>query len=204
MEHKLTSRPPRAAFSLLELLVVVAIVIGLAAMVVPSISSLLSSHRITDTGARISALIERGRMHATVRHCVVGVRFFESSQNSGEFVAASLVEIITDPDSSNSLHTNTLSRPFRFPEPIILSQAHSSLLTPDPSAENGSDTVNGLGMLFYRDFLIFPDGSTSLAPSSINPYLGVLDRRDIANDDARNPLFLSIDPRTCRISTFRK
>lgn len=202
MESKLATKSP-GGFSLVELLVVVAISILLMVLVTPTISSVMNSQRITDTGSRLAALIERGRMHATVRHRIVGVRFFENPTNSAEFTAADLVELVPDSAAPQTLHTNALSRLFRFSEPVVLSQGHSSLLATDSSAGIGTANVPGEGIRSYRDFLIFPDGSTSLSNFATNPNLGVLTRGD-ASEDPKNPLVISLDPLTCRISIYRK
>lgn len=191
-----------AGFTLLEILVVVAIVLIMMTLTLPTINSVITGHRISDTGARLAALIERARTHATVSQRIVGVRFFQGT-DSGEFTAVALVEMT--PDSDRSLATNALSRPFHVPESLILSQAHSSLLSADSSAGSGNSILSGQEARPYRDFLIFPDGSTSLTNFTPNPYLAVLSRHDSdSGNEPVNPLILSIDPVTCRVTTHRK
>lgn len=191
------------AFSLIELLAVIAIAAILMVMVAPTVHSILVSSQVTDTGARLAALIEQARMHAAVHNCTTGVRFFENPQAAGEFIAASLVGMVPDA-KGQSLRTNDIVRLFRFPESVVLSAGHSSLLETDSSAGSGTAQVSGGATLSYRDFLISPDGSTSLAPTSVNPYLGIVARREAALSDPANPLVLSLDPLTCRVTVFRK
>lgn len=191
-----------AGFTLLEILIVVAIVLLMTTLTLPVINSVVTGHRIADTGARVAALIERARIHATVSHRIVGVRFFQGT-NSAEFTAVALVEMI--PNSDRTLATNTLSRPFHLPETLILSQAHSSLLGTNSSVGTGSASLSGSNPRPFRDFLIFPDGSTSLVNFPSNPHLAVLSRMDAKKTDGpANPFVLSIDPLTCRVTTHRK
>ncbi len=196
-------RDAAAAFSLIELLTVIAIAAILTVMVAPTVHSILVSSQVTDTGARLAALIEQARMHAAVHNCTTGVRFFENPQAAGEFIAASLVGMVPDANGQ-SLQTNDIVRLFRFPESVVLSADHSSLLETDSSAGNGTARMPGGVTLSYRDFLIYPDGATSLGTVTNHPYLGVLERRDAATDAPANPLVLSLDPFTCRVTTFRK
>jgi len=194
-----TGHARRGGFSLLELLAVIAIISILMVLVVPALNSIVTNYRITDTAARLAAMIERGRIHATVTQRVVGVRFFAGS-NPEEFTATTLVEMTPVP-GTNAMTTNLLTRYFRFPEPIILSKSHSSLLADGSAAGTNSTAVPGDGVRAYRDFCIFPDGSTSLSNFSTNPCLGILKRTDTTPD---NPCVLSIDPVTCRVTTYRK
>jgi len=192
----------QTAFTLLEILVVVTIVLLMMTLALPAINSVVTGYHISDTGARLAALIERGRTHATVSQQIVGVRFFQGSA-PGEFTTVVLVKMV--PDSDWSLTTNALSRPFHITESLVLSQSHSSLLTEDSSAGSGTATLSGHTARPYRDFLIFPDGSTSLTNFTPNPYLAVLSRQDFENNvEPLNPLILSIDPVTCRVTTYRK
>jgi len=197
----------RGGFTLLELMLVMAIISILLVMAVPAVNSTATNYRLTDTTARIAAMIEFGRIHATAMQRVVDMRFFVSSNSNTEYTAAALFEMTpVSGSTTTTLTTKQLTPYFRFSEPIILSKIHSSLLFDNSTAGSGSATIPGNSApSAYRDFLIFPDGSTSLTTSGTNPYLGILSRPDASHSgNPNNPCVLSIDPATCRVTTYRK
>jgi Tfp pilus assembly protein FimT len=71
-------RPP-SAFTLLELMVVIGIVVLLTVLVSPAFNSLKSSKDITSAAYTIKAAIEQARAHALVNNTYVWLGFFEEN-----------------------------------------------------------------------------------------------------------------------------
>ena len=80
-------RHPSPAFSLIELLVVVAIMGILAALIVPAFNSIGTARGVTKAGADISSILEQGRTYAMANNTYVWVGF----QSEGDDLVAGVV-----------------------------------------------------------------------------------------------------------------
>jgi|GEM_PF-969361 len=196
------ARCPRSrqeAFSLVEILVVIAIMAVLVGLAMVPIRSVTNSYQLADYGQRLASLIEQARMHATTTQRVTLLRFI--SEPAGEdgavqVTSVGLYEIVpsrTDPTAQPS--TNPIARVLRLQEPVFISQEKSS-------AVHNSGMVSSGGADWPKEFYIYPDGSSSLAGESPNPHFTLLMRRD--EDKLNNPVVVSLDPLTTRVTLFRK
>lgn len=69
--------PPRCAFTLLELLVVIAVVGVLAAFIAPAVNTMLRSSRLTQAGDHVVAVLGLARQTALTTNHSVEVRFYQ-------------------------------------------------------------------------------------------------------------------------------
>jgi prepilin-type N-terminal cleavage/methylation domain-containing protein len=75
---------PRAGgFTLVELMVVIAVIVLMSVLLVPAFTSLKASGDITNAAYTISGLLEQGRNHAMANNTYVWVGFYEENANSG-------------------------------------------------------------------------------------------------------------------------
>lgn len=195
----LRSDQRQPAFSLVEILVVVAIMALLVGLVSVPIRAVINSHRLADYGHRLASLIEQARMHATTTQRVTVLRFIPVA--AGEDLSASEISVvlyeIVPPlnDPMDEAATNAISRVLRLQEPIFISEEKSSAL-------QNSGMVSSAGAPGQQEFYIYPDGSSSLAGESPNPHFTLLMRGD--EDKLNNPFVVSLDPLTTRVTLFRQ
>jgi uncharacterized protein (TIGR02596 family) len=167
----------KRGFSLIELLVVMALVAILASASLPAISSLLASSNLTSATETAMGVLAYGRQEAIALDATVEVRFYQyqipgfiHDMGSGSFHAYQLVEDTTMPSGlSNSGTTSTavpLGRVQLLPQRLIFSYSPSlsPLLTAGTISPGSSPPPAGLPSSYsYKSFIFRPDGSTSLS-----------------------------------------
>ncbi len=170
------SRPSvsRSGFTLLELLVVVAIMGIVAAFATPSVVAILRGANITQGGRLIEGQLQAARQQALAANRTVEVRFY-TFQNVGMAQSASFFQGIQSFVVASGSST-PLDKPYYVPSGIIMdsgsgSPTLSSLLS--GSSQLGSTTgvllgaaSNGGQNYSYCSFQFRPDGSTSLSQTS--------------------------------------
>ncbi len=188
-------------FSLLEVLLVAAIIGLVAALTLPAFRDMASSSLLRDFSQRVSALLEFARVHATTTQNPTAVRFYQEA--SGEF---EIVEILEFATVNGSSVTNRVSRALALPDSLVISSSLSTLLQPSQGLREGTAGPGPFDGRPYREFLIFPDGSTSLTQRAHpHPNLCLGLRRDLESADGPvHPIGIVLDPLTSRISTFER
>jgi len=198
-----SSLGPRNGFTLVELLAVLAIVLVLLGLTLPALQNVNRSFGLTDAGNRLAALIERARSHSTTTQEVVAIRFFEANSD-GEYDKVALIAMNATEADPLAHTSESLTPLLRLPEPLIISKPLSSAMDSD-AMRTGTGTLPGGASAPYREFLIFPNGTTSLPSTAVNPCLCIATRRDAADgSEVKNPCVLSIDPVTSRITIYRR
>ena len=118
----------------MELLVVLAIVAILAAVCVPSISSMLNSYNLNTTGQAVLGQLAFARQSAQAANKAVQVRFYQISDpgnNSATKVYRAVQIFREDVNVSGNTVYTPLARPFLFPVAFAC-----STLTPGPASAN--------------------------------------------------------------------
>jgi uncharacterized protein (TIGR02596 family) len=156
----------KKAFSLVELLVVIALLAVLAALVLPSIRSISSATELNISATAVVDALNLARQTALSTNRPVEVRFFEVPRSSGSALAFRAVGVYLMGDSGPAqvgkltfLRANTVMSDTETFGTLLkyLPKKQAALPSIDP---NASKTFN------YRHFVFRPDGSANLASTA--------------------------------------
>jgi uncharacterized protein (TIGR02596 family) len=161
--------PRPAAFTLVELLAVIAIILLLASLSVTAFNKIGDAKSLSSAANTLSDQLNLARQTALSRNCQAEIRFYELPHGDGSRTWRA-VQIFTMIDGTAS----ATGKPVYFPAPICIagSSVLSSLLDDsraDIMSGTGSEVnfrLPGIGLDYrYRAFRFKPDGTTSLASS---------------------------------------
>jgi uncharacterized protein (TIGR02596 family) len=210
----------RPAFSLVELLIVVAIMAVLALLAAPAASTIVKGSRLTQAGQMVSGQLGMARQAALTKNRPVEVRFYQYSDPnepgetagnaaSGKFRAIQCFEVTTT--SANTTYT-ALTKMGRLPEGIVMNKSAtlSTLIGNAPVTTTGS----ALNVNIPRAnqaynvcaFQFRPDGSTDLPKSGTDKWFLTLHDKNVEDSVAEVPAnftTIQIDPFNGHIKTFR-
>lgn len=171
------SRPVRtrriAAFSLLELLMVITILAVLSALIVPSVSGLSRSYQLNSSGQSLLNNLTQARQAALTRGYPVQVRIyklpghFDSASASPSVFRAMQTFVEGDPAKAGSgvtVPVTPLSKPVFFSSPVeILDSATYSSVLSLPYTSAPQESLPGFGKNYgYVSFRFKPDGQADL------------------------------------------
>jgi len=190
----------RTGFSLVELLIVIAIVMVLAAVAVPSIDAVMRGSNLTRGGQIIADQLALARQEAVSRNRDVEVRFYQISDSGDKDWKA--VQFLRIEQGLNGPTTNLASRLILLPDGIHLAARDNlSPLITTPSIA-GSQDVGARGNLKYAGFRFRADGSLDSSVDDSRNYLTVSSVKDTANPPA-NFYTIQINPLTGKAAIFR-
>lgn len=193
-------------FSLVEILVVVAILSIVLLIAVPPTQQFVNGYRLSTSGNQLSSLIERARLHATTTQQVTALRLYADPKNkngSQGYRIIQLLEVAQDlSNPGNPINTRPITRPFFLEPPIIISSTTSSALS-NSNLHHGTGSIHGINEVAFKQVYFFPNGSTSLQSTPVNPYFTLV---SIDDDTLKpsNPFVVSIDPITTRVTRFQQ
>ena len=171
-------RTPRA-FTLVELIVVMAIIVLLTAVSVPAVNSVLESNQMTQGTRTLSGSLALARQTAFARNCPVVLRFYRYADpvRSGESVNTPSTgryrafQMFVD---QGGARLTAMQKVVRLPSNVVINGgALSTVLS--ATAQNRTETtatasdpvVPGVGTKYiYQDLLVVPGGGMQL---TVNP-----------------------------------
>lgn len=179
-------------FSLVEMLVVVAIIITLAVVTVPAFNAIAIGSNINRAGQILSDQVALARLTATTRNRDVEVRIFEipeASQTAWRGVQLYIVE------QTASGPTNIpFGRLVTFPDGIVIDASRSPLST----GIAGNTHLPQYGTRDYCGFRFRANGSLGVGASGVDNYLTII--KEGAPD---NFYTIQINPVTGKVSEYR-
>lgn len=215
----IVKRKIAAAFSLIEMMIVLTVVGILLAFAAPDLFSLMQSSSLTSEGSHLRNQISQAQQLALAKNADVELRFFKladtaAAETEEGFRAYQMFQF----DKTGAMIE--VSRFYRINAPVILSEALSTLLTTAGkdstdkkfgfvSPQEGKYEVPvGLGMeeTDYVAFRFRPDGSTDLPNRSNGDtwYLTLVQGEGAVRDtDPANYYCLQVNPYNGQITEFR-
>lgn len=144
---------PCAAFSMMELLVVIALVLLLSALAMPAVRSLAGGAGLASAAEELAAAVVLARQRATTFNRQTALRFWRDGANFRSY------QIWEQQDSADPASWQPMERERRLPLGIVATNhsTFSSLLT----RADAAGTTNGR---FYADALFTPSGSLVAEP----------------------------------------
>jgi uncharacterized protein (TIGR02596 family) len=201
----------RAAFSLIELLVVIGIIVTLAALVVPAVNHLGQANTLSAAGQSVIDALNLARQTALTRSRPVEVRLYklpEMFQDSGTPVDYRGMQLFVIETTS----AKALIKPLYFTNPMVISPsvATTSLLDdtncPETAPGNNDAKLPGIGLNYkFRKFSFKTDGSTNL-PLDGSWFVTLRAKTDPATRASGLPanfITVQIDPQSGRTKVFQ-
>jgi uncharacterized protein (TIGR02596 family) len=185
-------RMNRRAFSLIELLVVVAIVAMLATLAAGAFSSVAQANKIRQAGETLLDGIESARQLAAVRGRTTELRILKKS---GDAHYSGLQVWFASP-------AEPAARRITLPESVVLID-DSSLSPWLANMSAGTVSIGGAAMA-YRAFKVRPSGAIEPAPSDPNSlYLTVAAAQSPTGSTPANFATVQVNPNTARPLLYR-
>ncbi|CAN5571226.1 hypothetical protein BH09VER1_BH09VER1_31200 [soil metagenome] len=202
-------------FTLVELLVVMAIMIILLALILPATTSLMRSMNIGRAASMITDEMNFARQTALSRNRDVEVRLYLLPSSIDSSVKQFRAIRVLLADGTDATKSAPLTRLKYLPDPIIISKdpTYSTVLDYANSSRSGlvhtNETLPSAGPVEYVSFLFRANGGTSLkpvAPPTGNWFLTLYAENAKLNGSTGLPLnyfTAQIDPVTGRIRSYR-
>lgn len=199
----------KRGFSLLELLIVIAIIVILAALTIPAMNSMGRSSSLNGAVQSVTGTLDLARQTAITQNRPVEVRLYKLPEDGQPAGAPSdyrgMQIFVVDYES-----TNAVSRASRFPTPVVITTdtTTSSLMDDARFPEQAADPavpVPPAGSNYrYRSFRFKPDGGTDL-PLDGNWFFTLVLKTDPikANNLPANFATIQIEPMTGRPKVMR-
>ena len=165
-------------FSLVELLLVIAVMTLLLVLAVPAVNSTLDGSNLQRSGFLISDVVQQARQFAAALNTPVEVRVYEIPVDGDKRWCAFRI-LAADPMDSDSSFT-ALTRLLRLNGATAVVPEHSPILGQAGISGTESLPAQG-GNRAYRGFRIRPDGSLETLPGANANYLTIIHARHLAN-----------------------
>ena len=220
MKSSSTNPPTRRAFTLIELMVVIAVVALIVAAMAPMVFSTLAASKLTAAGETMAAQISYARQRAVSANEEIEVRFYsyddpEVSGSELNYVAMAVVKVSLPPtaiaaNAASSEVAQLIGDVYYLPTGIALgrSTALSPSILSSGAANSEKPDRNGVirkASASFRGFRFFPDGSSNLPPTPAKCYVTLVEDRFAGPQSAipKNFFAIQIDPANGRTTTYR-
>ncbi len=198
-------------FTLVEMLVVIAVIVLVSSAIAPMVFGTLMATRITSAGETLASQIALGHQLAVSGNQEVEVRFYQyvdnSSPGTGQaFRALALVKSASDTGGTLG---RQLTDTYYLPAGIIISNA--AMLSPPlfvlPFAPDKEGIIRKVQNATFRAFHFYPDGSTDMPEYKLlakNSYFTLGEERIIVDGNVpKNFYAVQVDPNTGRVVSYR-
>jgi uncharacterized protein (TIGR02596 family) len=205
------SKAQRRGFTLIEMLVVVAVIALITSAIAPQVFSSLMATRITSAGETMASQLALGHQLAVSGNQQVEVRFYQYVEpaSPGSVSGFRALVLMKSAGDVGGLLGQQLTDTFYLPSGITI--GNTAILSPPlqvlpfgPDKENIIKKVQGAT---YRAFHFYPDGSTDLPQFALKAhscYFTLGEERIIADGSVpKNFYAVQIDPSTGRSVTYR-
>lgn len=183
-------------FSLVELLIVLAVVGVLTAMLVPVVGAVTRAMAISNGGSILYEELTQARVAAMSLNRPVEVRLYLTADAGG--ISRDAVQLFVPSEDGATMVAHTRRRLMPETVTILRNAPYSSLL----GLADGPNTEPGGGSRYYS-FRILPQGTLDLS-SPTTPTLTVAARTDVNGTGTPNNFaVIQINPRTARVQMFR-
>lgn len=193
----------RSAFSLLELLVVVALIAILTSLAVPSVGSVLQSRNIEMAGAMFADAASSARQEASAANRTVELRVYRSPSGSGSWQAFQLWS-----NRGTNTEPVAVARLQRLPQGVAVWLPESPLITSllaNPSFFTASTTNSALGggAVDYVSVQFRASGGLDGSISSGNNFITFVPERDTNASSPDNYASVLLNPATGKATIVR-
>jgi uncharacterized protein (TIGR02596 family) len=215
------TKPPRAraGLSLVELLLVLAVMAILIGLAIPASTSLLRGSSLTGGGQSLARQLSLAQQYARARNCLVEFRIYQLPDPTTPSATTPTVyrAFQSFSVSSDGATFTPITKIINLPTPICVvnNATYSSILNPGtagspPFYVTGSSTGVSLGIYpsssyNYIAFHFKPDGSTDLNPISSSWFLSLasLPIQGAAGLPATNFVTLQVNATTGQVAIYR-
>lgn len=219
--NRLSGLRSSTGFTLIEMLVVVAIIALIVAAMAPLVFGSLSASRLTAAGEVMAANISFARQRAVSANEEIEVRFFsyddpEASGTQTTVNAMGVYKTTLDPTSGSTSATPVaIAEMYYLPTGVVVSDSQvMSRLLSRAKTEQDSDKQILKAVATYRAFRFLPDGSTNIlqilevsegqTQFYSQSYISLVeDRFADSSEIPKNFFAIQIDPSTGRVTTYR-
>lgn len=188
--------PGSRAFSLVELMMVIAILLILATIAVPAFNAVALGSRLNQAGQLVGDQLTVARQFAVTRNRETQVWFYKIS--GGMQPGWRGVQVWRVEQLASGVTNIPAGKPMLLPEGVIIDTTRSPLLSADPSI-SGSTNLPSLGTVDYAGFRIRPNGGTDLSINASNNYVTLQQ----AQGNSANYYTVQLNPITGKVSVYR-
>lgn len=212
----------RGAFTLIEMLVVVAIIALIVAAMAPMVFSSLSASRLTAAGEVLTAQISFARQRAVSANEEIEVRFYiyddpEAAGNKATYNAMAIFKTtLEDSGTTSKPQPVQIGETFYLPTGVVIGASPVLSYIISKATEHVDSERRILkAQARYKAFRFLPDGSTDLLfilgsgnePASrlySQSYISLVEERFADSADIPKNFFaIQIDPTTGRVTSYR-
>lgn len=202
----------KAAFSLVEMLAVIAVIGLIAGTTAPMLFSTMKANRITASGEEIVNRISLAQQMAVSRNHEIELRFYhyvdpEDGTSLDHYRATLIAQPAPDPSAPGGVETIVLSDLSLLRNGMVI--ANNPVLSQVFSGKTDvADTERRItgASASYRTIRFFPDGSNDLTLVTNEGYLTVAEERDLQSAGGgvpKNFFTIQVDHYTSRVTTYR-
>jgi uncharacterized protein (TIGR02596 family) len=201
------------AFTLIELLAVIAVIGLITATTVPMLFSTMKANRLSAAGEELVNRISLAQQMAVSRNHEIELRFYhyvdpEDPASKDHYRSTLIAQPAPDPNAPGSVETIVLSDMSYLRNGIVI--ANDETLSPILTEASRNDYPDADGRIrgataSYKTIRFFPDGSCDVILVTNKAYLTVVEERDFAvvGGIPKNFFAVQVDHYTSRATTYR-